>query len=41
MMDLLYIAGTLLFFAAMLGYVRACSAVGDRSDATPAEERVS
>ena len=28
MLDLLYILGTAIFFAAMLGYVRACQWVG-------------
>lgn len=37
MMDLLYIAGTVLFFALMLAYVRGCEALGRRSsqDDTP------
>ncbi len=29
--DLLYLLGTLAFFAAMLGYVRAIRRLGDRS----------
>jgi hypothetical protein len=28
MADVLYLAGTVLFFGAMLGYVRACEALG-------------
>jgi len=31
MFDLLYIAGTLLFFAAMLAYVKGCASLGARS----------
>jgi hypothetical protein len=30
MPDLLYVGGTVLFFALMLGYVRACEALGRR-----------
>jgi len=32
MLDIVYIAGTILFFAAMLLYVRACAALGRRDD---------
>jgi hypothetical protein len=35
MIDLLYIAGTLAFFALMLGYVAACDTLGRRG---PGEE---
>ena len=30
MADFFYVLGTLLFFAAMYGYVRACAALGAR-----------
>lgn len=40
MLDLLYIAGTVLFFALMLLYVRGCEALGNRASATASEERV-
>jgi hypothetical protein len=33
MPDLLYVGGTILFFGLMLGYVRACEALGRRGDA--------
>jgi len=39
MIDLLYIAGTLAFFALMLAYVRACEALGHGKDGD--EERTS
>ncbi len=32
MLDLLYVLGTVLFFAAMIAYVRACAALGRDSD---------
>ena len=32
MMDLIYVAGSLVFFALMLLYVRACAALGRRDD---------
>jgi hypothetical protein len=32
MLDFLYIAGTLAFFAAMLAYVRGCERLGRRAD---------
>jgi hypothetical protein len=32
MLDLLYVLGTLLFFALMIGYVRGCNALGHDSD---------
>jgi hypothetical protein len=32
MLDLAYIAGTILFFVAMLLYVRGCAALGRRTD---------
>jgi hypothetical protein len=32
MLDLLYLAGTLAFFAAMLAYVRGCERLGRRPD---------
>ncbi len=32
MLDLLYVLGTLAFFAAMLAYVRGCEGLGRRSD---------
>jgi len=32
MWDVLYVLGTLAFFAAMLGYVGACDALGRRAD---------
>jgi hypothetical protein len=37
MLDMLYIALTLAFFGLMLGYVRACDALGRR----PSDERSS
>ena len=37
MLDLLYIAGTILFFALMLLYVRGCAALGKRGAADIAE----
>ena len=33
MIDVLYIAGTLLFFALMFAYVAACAALGEPSNA--------
>jgi hypothetical protein len=41
MIDLLYIALTLLAFAALLGYVRACSLLGreDNADQRGKDER--
>ena len=32
MLDLLYLFGTAAFFAVMLGYVRACDALGRRAE---------
>jgi hypothetical protein len=32
MIDLLYILGTIAFFATMLGYVRACDRLGKAAD---------
>jgi hypothetical protein len=32
MMDLLYVAGSVAFFALMLAYVRACEALGHDTD---------
>ena len=32
LIDLLYLAGTMAFFAAMLAYVRGCERLGRRSD---------
>lgn len=32
MWDLLYVLGTIGFFAAMLSYLRACEALGRRTD---------
>ncbi len=32
MIDLLYILGTILFFCAMLAYLRGCDRLGRRSD---------
>lgn len=40
MLDLLYIAGTILFFALTLLYVRACSALGQRQGAAETTGRV-
>ncbi len=41
MLDIAYVVGTLLFFALMLAYVRACAALGKRSPGDVAgEERV-
>ncbi len=41
-LDLAYVVGTLLFFALMLGYVRACAALGRRNPGDVAtEERAS
>jgi hypothetical protein len=37
MLDLLYVFGTLGFFTLMLGYIRACEALGHDADAV--EER--
>lgn len=37
MMDVLYIAGSVAFFALMLAYVRACEALGHDTD--QAEDR--
>ena len=37
MLDLVYVLGSVGFFALMLAYVRACEALGHDSD--PAEER--
>jgi hypothetical protein len=31
MLDLFYVLGTIAFFLAMLGYVRACEALGRRA----------
>lgn len=39
MLDLLYIAGTILFFALMLLYVAACEALGKRTAADASEDR--
>jgi hypothetical protein len=33
MLDIVYVALTVLFFALMLGYVRGCDALGRRQDA--------
>lgn len=33
MLDLIYVAGTILFFALMLAYVRGCEALGKRAAA--------
>jgi hypothetical protein len=33
MLDLVYIAGSVVFFAVMLLYVRGCAALGRRGDA--------
>ncbi len=33
MLDLLYVAGTIAFFALMIAYVRACESLGARHDA--------
>lgn len=38
MLDVLYVAGTVAFFAGMLAYVRACEALG-RGTAETDEER--
>jgi hypothetical protein len=35
MLDVLYVVGTIAFFALMLAYVRACEALG-RGDSEPA-----
>ena len=32
MLDLTYVLGTVAFFAAMLGYVKACEHLGHRSE---------
>jgi len=32
MLDLLYVIGTIAFFVTMLGYVRACEALGRRAE---------
>jgi hypothetical protein len=37
MHDVLYLVGSIGFFAAMLAYIRACEALG--RDSEPAEER--
>lgn len=37
MIDFLYIAGTIAFFALMLGYVAACERLGKRSASTDAQ----
>jgi hypothetical protein len=37
MLDLIYVLGTILFFWAMIAYVRACEALGHDSDGV--EER--
>ncbi len=40
MLDVMYLVGTLVFFALMLGYVRACEALGRRVDMEgPPDER--
>lgn len=41
MLDLLYIAGTILFFALMLAYVRGCEVLGAHADVDVAEDRTS
>lgn len=33
MLDVLYVLGTIAFFALMVGYVRACESLGARRDA--------
>jgi hypothetical protein len=33
MLDVLYVLGTIAFFALMVGYVRACQSLGARRDA--------
>jgi hypothetical protein len=33
MLDLLYVAGTIAFFALMIAWVRACESLGARHDA--------
>jgi hypothetical protein len=38
MLDLAYIAGSVLFFVVMLLYVRACAALGRRTDADVGRE---
>ena len=40
MLDLLYIAGTILFFALMLLYARACETLGRRDDTDTTTGRV-
>jgi len=38
MIDVLYVAGTVLFFALMLGYVAACERLGRSADVERARE---
>lgn len=38
MLDIAYIGGTIVFFAAMLLYVRACEKLGRRSDTDTGRE---
>ena len=40
MIDVLYIVGTVLFFALMLGYVAACNRLGRTADVERAKEDV-
>lgn len=40
MIDVLYVAGTVLFFALMLGYVAACNRLGRGADVERAREDV-
>ena len=40
MIDVLYVAGTVLFFALMLGYVAACNRLGRSADTERAKEDV-
>ncbi len=41
MLDLLYVAGTLLFFALMLLYSSGCAALGRRREEDATEDRTS
>jgi hypothetical protein len=38
MIDLIYVVGTVLFFALMIAYVAACERLGRMADAERAEE---
>ena len=40
MLDVLYVAGTVLFFALMLGYAAACDRLGRNADVERAKEDV-